>query len=61
MAEIERDQSSIPIQQFGGLVLSVGRTALDPGQFVRQENMMCDEGGVIRTRPGLKPVEFDDD
>ena len=50
-----------PIQQFSGLVLEVGETALPAGAAVIQENIMCEERGVATTRRGLQPVEFEDD
>jgi hypothetical protein len=48
-------------QQFSGLVTEVAETALPAGAMVSQVNLTCEERGVLTTRPGLKPVRFQDD
>jgi hypothetical protein len=48
-------------QQFTGLVTEVADTALPVGAMVSQTNLTCEERGVLSTRPGLKPVSFEDD
>ena len=53
--------ATTPIQQFNGLVLEVGETALPPGAMVFQENITCSERGVATTRLGLQIVSFEDD
>jgi hypothetical protein len=48
-------------QQFSGLVTEVAETALPVGAMSEQVNLTCENRGVLTTRPGLKPVSFQDD
>jgi|SaaInlV_100m_DNA_3_1039692.scaffolds.fasta_scaffold174387_1 hypothetical protein len=48
-------------QQFSGLITEVADTAVPVGAMVAQVNLTCEERGVLTTRPGLKPVSFQDD
>jgi len=49
------------VQQFSGLVLEVGETALPAGAMVEQVNVTCEERGVLNVRRGLKPVSFENE
>lgn len=51
----------VAIQDFQGLVVEVGPVALPPGAMVEQVNMTNTSRGVLKSRPGLRPVTFEDD
>ncbi len=48
-------------QDFSGLVLDVSPVALPPGAMVDQKNLTNTSRGVLKSRPGLRPVTFEDD
>jgi hypothetical protein len=52
-------QPLVVVMAFPGLVLDVDPHDVEPGQAVEQENVMSDRKGMLRTRPGLRRVEFD--
>jgi len=54
-------QAEATAQKFSGLVTEVADTAVPVGAMVEQVNLTCEERGVLTTRPGLKPVSFQDD
>lgn len=48
-------------QDFQGFIAEIGPLALPWGAMVSQENMMNTGRGVLKSRPGLRPVTFEDD
>lgn len=56
-------KSGVPITDFMGLVTNQGNIATDEAAMTsaKQVNLRCVATGEISTRPGLRPVEFDED
>lgn len=48
-------------QDFRGLIVDVGPVSLPPGAHVEQTNIQNYGRGTLLSRPGLRPVEFEDD
>ena len=56
-------RSGTPITDFLGLISNQGRIASDQGAMTALvlENLGCIAPGVMTTRPGLRPVVYDED
>lgn len=48
-------------QEFQGFIAEIGPLALPWGAMTKQDNMMNTGRGVLKSRPGLRPVTFEDD
>lgn len=48
-------------QDFQGLIAEIGPLALPWGAMVEQDNLMNTGRGLLKSRPGLRPVTFEDD
>ena len=51
------------VADFPGLMTNIGPDAPGgaPGAAEVQENLTCQRPGEMRVRPGIKPVEYDDE
>lgn len=55
------DNEEATAQDFQGFIAEIGPLALPWGAMVKQENMMNSGRGTLKSRPGLRPVTFEDD
>ena len=57
----ERPKARVEMVDFPGIVTAVDPRDMPPGAALEQVNMQSSKIGQLETRPGFRPVTFDED